>query len=53
MTLKEIGEFGFIKKISRECLILPGNIVKAIGDDAAAFKASADLISVINPWRSI
>jgi thiamine-monophosphate kinase len=36
MNLKEIGEFGFIKKISRGCLIRPDNIIKAIGDDAAA-----------------
>lgn len=37
MLLKEIGEFGFIKKISRGCLIRPQNILKSIGDDAAAF----------------
>lgn len=47
MTLKEIGEFGFIKKISRGCLIRPQNIVKAIGDDAAAFKPDAGLLSLI------
>lgn len=39
MTLKEIGEFGFIRKISNGCLIRPDNILKAIGDDAAAFRA--------------
>ena len=37
MNLKDIGEFGFIKRISRGCLIRPKNVVKAIGDDAAAF----------------
>jgi thiamine-monophosphate kinase len=47
MTLKEIGEFGFIKKISRGCLIRPDNIVKAIGDDAAAFSTSADQLTLI------
>ncbi len=41
MSLKEIGEFGFIKKISRGCLIRPDNVVKAIGDDAAAFRTEA------------
>jgi len=46
-TLKEIGEFGFIKKISRGCLVRPENIIKAIGDDAAAFVANADRISLI------
>jgi len=47
MTLKDIGEFGFIKKISRGCLIRPDNIVKAIGDDAAAFTTSPDQLSLI------
>ena len=47
MTLKEIGEFGFIKKISRGCLIRPDNIIKAIGDDAAAFTIAPDQLSLI------
>ena len=47
MSLKEIGEFGFIKKISRGCLIRPDNIVKAIGDDAAAFRSEPDQISLV------
>jgi thiamine-monophosphate kinase len=47
MTLKEIGEFGFIKKISRGCLMRPDNIVKAIGDDAAAFKTDPGLLSLV------
>jgi len=37
VNLKDIGEFGFIKRISRGCLIRPQNVIKAIGDDAAAF----------------
>ncbi|MBW2318327.1 MAG: thiamine-phosphate kinase [Deltaproteobacteria bacterium] len=37
MNLKDIGEFGFIKRISRGCLIRPQNVIKAIGDDAAVF----------------
>ena len=47
MNLKEIGEFGFIKKISRGCLIRPDNIVKAIGDDAAAFMTEPGRLSLI------
>jgi thiamine-monophosphate kinase len=47
MTLKDIGEFGFIKKISRGCLIRPDGIIKAIGDDAAAFATDPDRISLI------
>jgi thiamine-monophosphate kinase len=47
MNLKEIGEFGFIKKISRGCLIRPDNIIKAIGDDAAAFMTAPDQLTLI------
>jgi thiamine-monophosphate kinase len=47
MTLKQIGEFGFIKKISRGCLIRPANVIKAIGDDAAAFTVDSDRVSLI------
>ena len=47
MKLKEIGEFGFIKKISRGCLIRPDNIIKAIGDDAAAFITEPDHLALI------
>jgi len=47
MNLKEIGEFGFIKKISRGCLIRPDNIIKAIGDDAAAFMTEPDQLTLI------
>jgi thiamine-monophosphate kinase len=47
MTLKKIGEFGFIKKISRGCLIRPESVIKSIGDDAAAFTTDPDQISLI------
>ena len=47
MSLKEIGEFGFIKKISRGCLIRPDNIIKAIGDDAAAFMTEPEQLALI------
>ncbi|MGD2098553.1 MAG: thiamine-phosphate kinase [Desulfobacterales bacterium] len=47
MSLKEIGEFGFIKKISRGCLIRPDTIVKAIGDDAAAFRSDPEKLTLI------
>ena len=47
MTLKKIGEFGFIKKISRGCLIRSDNIIRAIGDDAAAFTTAPDQLSLI------
>ena len=47
MNLKDIGEFGFIDKIKRGCLIRPNGVVQAIGDDAAAFKPDADQLSLI------
>ena len=47
MTLNAIGEFGFIKKISRGCLIRPDHVIKPIGDDAAAFTIAPDLVSLI------
>ena len=47
MKLKDIGEFGFIDKISQGCLIRSDNIIKAIGDDAAAFYTDSGLVSLI------
>ncbi len=47
MKLRDIGEFGFIEKISQGCLIRPENIVKAIGDDAAAFTTDAGQITLV------
>ena len=47
MTLKQIGEFGFIDKISTGCLIRPDNIIRAIGDDAAAFTVASDQVSLV------
>lgn len=47
MDLKEIGEFGFIKKISRGCLIRPERVIKAIGDDAAAFTTDPAKVALI------
>ncbi|MEJ2521067.1 MAG: thiamine-phosphate kinase [Desulfuromonadales bacterium] len=47
MTLKDIGEFGFIDRISRGCLIRPAGIVKAIGDDAAAFRSDPELLNLV------
>lgn len=38
MTLKTIGEFGFIEKIRNGCLIRQENIIRGIGDDAAVFR---------------
>jgi thiamine-monophosphate kinase len=37
MNLKEIGEFGLIKKLSQGFLVRQDHVIKAVGDDAAAF----------------
>ncbi|KPJ78719.1 MAG: hypothetical protein AMJ54_01955 [Deltaproteobacteria bacterium SG8_13] len=47
MSLKEIGEFGFIERISRGCLIRPDGVVTAIGDDAAALQAEANRLLLV------
>ncbi|MGD9290218.1 MAG: AIR synthase related protein, partial [Desulfobacterales bacterium] len=47
MELNQIGEFGFIKNISRGCVIRPDNVIRAIGDDAAAFTVTPDQVSLI------
>ncbi len=45
--MKDIGEFEFIKKISQGCLVRPDNILKSIGDDAAAFRADPGEIMLV------
>ncbi len=47
MGLKEIGEFGFIERIRRGCLIRPERVVRGIGDDAAVFRADGRLLSLV------
>jgi len=47
MRLKDIGEFGFIKRISRGCLIRPERVVRGIGDDAAAFRTDGRRLSLV------
>ncbi|NMB64628.1 MAG: thiamine-phosphate kinase, partial [Spirochaetes bacterium] len=37
MNLKDIGEFGFIKRITPNSVNNPVNVMRAIGDDAAVF----------------
>jgi thiamine-monophosphate kinase len=47
MSLKEIGEFGFIDRIRPGCLNRPEGVLRGIGDDAAAFRSEAGLISLV------
>jgi thiamine-monophosphate kinase len=47
MELREIGEFGFIRRVSRGCLIRPEGVERAIGDDAAAFVVPSDELTLV------
>ena len=47
MELREIGEFGFIRRVSRGCLVRPEGVERAIGDDAAAFVVPSDELTLV------
>lgn len=47
MGLEEIGEFGFIERIRRGCLLRPEGVVLGIGDDAAAFRADPRGVALV------
>jgi thiamine-monophosphate kinase len=47
MGLKDIGEFGFIRRIRRGCLTRPEGVIHGIGDDAAAFRTDGRLVSLV------
>ena len=39
-TLKDLGEFGFIRRVSRGCTVREEGVVLGVGDDAAALEPS-------------
>ncbi len=43
MKLKDIGEFGFIKRIESGCLIRDTKVIRGIGDDCCVFKTSGEM----------
>ncbi len=47
MKLKDIGEFGFIKRIARGSVCNPRDIIRGIGDDAAVFNVAKNQKLVI------
>ena len=47
MKLKDIGEFGFIKRIESGCLIRDTNVIRGIGDDCCVFKTSGEMATVL------
>jgi len=42
VKIKDIGEFGFIKRIKSGCLIRDTNVIRGIGDDCCVFKTSGE-----------
>lgn len=47
MKLKDIGEFGFIERIKRGCLIRDRDVIRGIGDDCCVFKTSGELATLM------
>ena len=47
MEFQDIGEFGFIRRIRRGCLVRPERVALAIGDDAAAFVVPDDEVTLV------
>ena len=46
-SLKDVGEFGFIERITPGCLVRPEGVYRAIGDDAAAFYSAPGQLSLV------
>ncbi len=47
MGLNRIGEFGFIRRMTRGGLVRPDGVLKAVGDDAAVFQSDPDRVSLV------
>lgn len=47
MKLKDIGEFGFIKRIESGCLIRDKKVIRGIGDDCCVFKTSGEMTTLL------
>jgi thiamine-monophosphate kinase len=45
--LQDIGEFGFIDRIRKGCVVRPRNVVRPIGDDAAAFTPEGGRLTLV------
>lgn len=47
MTLKDIGEFGFIERVKGGCLIRNRDVIRGIGDDCCVFKTSGKTATLL------
>lgn len=48
MKLKELGEFGLIDLLKKDCIVEPKNVIVGIGDDAAVLKTEIGLYQLIS-----
>ncbi len=47
MNLKDIGEFGFINRISRGCIVREKGVIKGIGDDCAVYSTGSGQVNLV------
>ena len=47
MKLKDIGEFGFIERIRKGCIIRDKNVIRGIGDDCCVFSTSGEIATLL------
>jgi len=47
VKLSDIGEFGFIESIRKDCLTTLDEVIKGIGDDCAVFRSSGDRVLLL------
>jgi thiamine-monophosphate kinase len=47
VKLKDIGEFGFIERIRKGCLIRDKNVIRGIGDDCCVFSTSGEIATLV------
>ena len=47
MKLKDIGEFGFIERIRKGCLIRDKSVIRGIGDDCCVFSTSGEIATLL------
>lgn len=48
MELKELGEFGLIELIKQDCIVDSSNVVVGIGDDAAVFIPTKNMLQLVS-----
>ena len=47
MKLKDLGEFGFIERIRKGCLVREKDVIRGIGDDCSVFSVSGEVATLL------